>query len=399
MMQRRLLEGDKVLWALLALLALFSFFPIFSASSNLSYVIGNGSPWQYLLKHAFILITGFLLILSVHKIPFYYFKGISILLLPIVILMLIYTLSQGTMIDGVNASRWIKIPLIGISFQTSSLASLILMIYVAYYLDKIKDQKINFKKSLLPLWTPVFLIFLLVFPTNLSTSLIVISTVFLILIYGCYPVKYLLRIFLFGLLLFTIFIFLAIQYPDKAPDRLGTWINRVDNYFNPSSSKDGNYQIERAKIAIATGGITGLGVGKSVMKNFLPQSSSDFIYAIIVEEYGLIGGIMVILIYLLILFRITVILHHASSVYGKLLIIGSGLPVIIQALINIAVALNIFPVTGQTLPLLSSGGSAAWVTCMAFGIILSVSEERFNLEKLKQSKTSSNPLLIISEEK
>ena len=398
-MQRRLLEGDKVLWALLALLALFSFFPIFSASSNLSYVIGNGSPWQYLLKHAFILITGFLLILSVHKIPFYYFKGISILLLPIVILMLIYTLSQGTMIDGVNASRWIKIPLIGISFQTSSLASLILMIYVAYYLDKIKDQKINFKKSLLPLWTPVFLIFLLVFPTNLSTSLIVISTVFLILIYGCYPVKYLIRIFLFGLLLFTIFIFLAIQYPDKAPDRLGTWINRVDNYFNPSSSKDGNYQIERAKIAIATGGITGLGVGKSVMKNFLPQSSSDFIYAIIVEEYGLIGGIMVILIYLLILFRITVILHHASSVYGKLLIIGSGLPVIIQALINIAVALNIFPVTGQTLPLLSSGGSAAWVTCMAFGIILSVSEERFNLEKLKQSKTSSNPLLIISEEK
>jgi cell division protein FtsW len=398
-MQRRLLEGDKVLWALLALLALFSFFPIFSASSNLSYVIGNGSPWQYLLKHAFILITGFLLILSVHKIPFYYFKGISILLLPIVILMLIYTLSQGTMIDGVNASRWIKIPLIGISFQTSSLASLILMIYVAYYLDKIKDQKINFKKSLLPLWTPVFLIFLLVFPTNLSTSLIVISTVFLILIYGCYPVKYLLRIFLFGLLLFTIFIFLAIQYPDKAPDRLGTWINRVENYFNPSLSKDGNYQIERAKIAIATGGITGLGVGKSVMKNFLPQSSSDFIYAIIVEEYGLIGGIMVILIYLLILFRITVILHHASSVYGKLLIIGSGLPVIIQALINIAVALNIFPVTGQTLPLLSSGGSAAWVTCMAFGIILSVSEERFNLEKLKQSKTSSNPLLIISEEK
>ena len=398
-MQRRLLEGDKVLWALLALLALFSFFPIFSASSNLSYVIGNGSPWQYLLKHAFILITGFLLILSVHKIPFYYFKGISILLLPIVILMLIYTLSQGTMIDGVNASRWIKIPLIGISFQTSSLASLILMIYVAYYLDKIKDQKINFKKSLLPLWTPVFLIFLLVFPTNLSTSLIVISTVFLILIYGCYPVKYLLRIFLFGLLLFTIFIFLAIQYPDKAPDRLGTWINRVENYFNPSLSKDGNYQIERAKIAIATGGITGLGVGKSVMKNFLPQSSSDFIYAIIVEEYGLIGGIMVILIYLLILFRITVILHHASSVYGKLLIIGSGLPVIIQALINIAVALNIFPVTGQTLPLLSSGGSAAWVTCMAFGIILSVSEERFNLEKSKQSKTSSNPLLIISEEK
>ena len=398
-MQQRFLEGDKVLWVLISLLALFSFFPIFSASSNLSYVIGTGTPWQYLLKHTFILITGFLLVLSIHKIPFYYFKGISILLLPIVILMLIYTISQGNMVDGVNASRWIKIPLIGISFQTSSLASLVLMIYIAYYLDKTKEEKINFRKSLLPLWTPIFLVFILVFPTNLSTALIFLFTVYLILIYGCYPIKYLLNLFLISSFLFTIFILLAIQYPEKAPDRLGTWINRVENYYNPSLSKDGNYQIERAKIAIASGGITGLGVGKSVMKNFLPQSSSDFIYAIIVEEYGLIGGIMVIIIYLLILFRITVILHHTSSVYGKLLIIGAGLPVIIQAFINIGVALNIFPVTGQTLPLLSSGGSAAWVTCIAFGIILSVSEERFSQGKIKQHTKVSNPLLIISEEK
>ena len=398
-MQQRFLEGDKVLWVLISLLALFSFFPIFSASSNLSYVIGTGTPWQYLLKHTFILITGFLLVLSIHKIPFYYFKGISILLLPIVILMLIYTISQGNTVDGVNASRWIKIPLIGISFQTSSLASLVLMIYIAYYLDKTKEEKINFRKSLLPLWTPIFLVFILVFPTNLSTALIFLFTVYLILIYGCYPIKYLLNLFLISSFLFTIFILLAIQYPEKAPDRLGTWINRVENYYNPSLSKDGNYQIERAKIAIASGGITGLGVGKSIMKNFLPQSSSDFIYAIIVEEYGLIGGIMVIIIYLLILFRITVILHHTSSVYGKLLIIGAGLPVIIQAFINIGVALNIFPVTGQTLPLLSSGGSAAWVTCIAFGIILSVSEERFNQGKIKQHKKVSNPLLIISEEK
>ena len=399
-MKRKLFQGDKVLWGLLALLALFSFFPIFSASSNLSYVIGTGSPWQYLLKHTFILITGFLLILSVHKVPFYYFKGISILLLPVVILMLFYTISQGKMIDGVNASRWIKIPLIGISFQTSSLASLILMIYLAYYLDKIKEKKIDFKKTLFPLWVPVFLVFTLVFPTNLSTALIFLFTVFLILIYGCYPVKYLLNIFLVCFLLLTTFIFLAIQYPEKAPDRLYTWINRVENYFNPSLSKDGNYQVQRAKIAIATGGITGLGVGKSVMKNFLPQSSSDFIYAIIVEEFGLLGGIMVILIYLLILFRITVILHHASSAYAKLLIIAAGLPIIIQAFINIGVALNIFPVTGQTLPLLSSGGSAAWVTCIAFGIILSVSQERFNDFKVNNNnnKTVSNPLLIISEE-
>ena len=274
-----------------------------------------------------------------------------------------------------------------------------MMIYIAYYLDKIKEKKNEFKKTLFPLWVPVFLVFTLVFPTNLSTALIFLFTVFLILIYGCYPMKYLLNIFLVSFLILTTFIFLAIQYPEKAPDRLDTWINRVENYFNPTLSKDGNYQVQRAKIAIATGGITGLGVGKSVMKNFLPQSSSDFIYAIIVEEFGLLGGIMVILIYLLILFRITVILHHASSVYAKLLIIAAGLPIIIQAFINIGVALNIFPVTGQTLPLLSSGGSAAWVTCIAFGIILSVSEERFNDGKVNNNnKTVSNPLLIISEE-
>ncbi len=397
-MKTSLLKGDKVLWALIALLALFSFFPTFSASSNLSYVIGIGSPWQYLLKHIFILITGFLLILSVHKIPFYYFKGISILLLPVVILMLLYTISQGGTVEGVNASRWIKIPLVGISFQTSSLASLILMIYIAYYLDKIKEKKLEFRNSLISLWLPIFLVFLLIFPTNLSTALIVLFSVFLLLIYGCYPLKYLFNIFLFGFILFSIFIFLGSQYPEKAPDRFTTWINRVENYFDPSLSKDGNYQIERAKIAVATGGITGLGVGKSVMKNFLPQSSSDFIYAIIIEEYGLIGGIMVILIYLLILFRITVILHHAKSVYAKLLVIGVGLPIIIQAFINIGVALNIFPVTGQTLPLLSSGGSAAWVTCIAFGIILSVSEERFDKEKMKHDKSISNPILIIGEE-
>ena len=394
-MQQRFLEGDKVLWVLISLLALFSFFPIFSASSNLSYVIGTGTPWQYLLKHTFILITGFLLVLSIHKIPFYYFKGISILLLPIVILMLIYTISQGNMVDGVNASRWIKIPLIGISFQTSSLASLVLMIYIAYYLDKTKEEKINFRKSLLPLWTPIFLVFVLVFPTNLSTALIFLFTVYLILIYGCYPIKYLLNLFLISSFLFTIFILLAIQYPEKAPDRLGTWINRVENYYNPSLSKDGNYQIERAKIAIASGGITGLGVGKSVMKNFLPQSSSDFIYAIIVEEFGFIGGTALIFLYLLVLFRIVVIAHKSDTVYGKLLVLGLGLPIIIQAFVNMAVALHVFPVTGQTLPLISSGGTAAWMTCIAFGIILSVSAGQ-KLEPLTLEK-NENPLSILSE--
>ena len=164
----------------------------------------------------------------------------------------------------------------------------------------------------------------------------------------------------------------------------------------PISGADGNYQVERAKIAIATGGITGLGVGKSVMKNFLPQSSSDFIYAIIVEEFGLVGGVTIILLYLLILFRIIVIAHRTTSVYGKLLVMAVGLPVIVQAFINMGVALNVFPVTGQTLPMVSSGGTAAWMTCIAFGIILSISvaQEKSSEE---ENLNEDNPLAVLSE--
>ena len=203
------------------------------------------------------------------------------------------------------------------------------------------------------------------------------------------------NLFLISSFLFTILILLAIQYPEKAPDRLGTWINRVENYYNPSLSKDGNYQIERAKIAIASGGITGLGVGKSVMKNFLPQSSSDFIYAIIVEEFGLVGGIALILLYLLLLYRIVVISYKANSSFGKLTVIGLGIPIITQAFVNIGVALEVLPVTGQNLPMISSGGTSAWVTCIAMGIILSVSSNVKSNNDLKVE--NNNPLKVLSE--
>ena len=175
-----------------------------------------------------------------------------------------------------------------------------------------------------------------------------------------------------GLMLSIIFVLTAKAYPDMLPNRIDTWINRIEN-FRISGESDGNYQIERAKIAIATGGLMGVGAGKSVMKNFLPQSSSDFIYAIIVEEFGLIGGTGLILLYLLVLFRIVVIANKANTVFGKLLVLGLGFPIIIQAFVNIGVALQVLPVTGQTLPLISSGGTAAWMTCITFGIILSVS--------------------------
>ncbi len=389
-----LLKGDKVLWGILALLAIFSFLPIFSSSTNLVYVVGKGTPWGYFFKHFIILAVGFLLMFSIHKIPYDYFKGISILMIPVVILLLIYTLSQGTLISGANASRWIKIPIIGVSFQTSTFASVVLMVYSARYLSKLKTEKLSFKSSFLQFWFPVFIIVLLILPSNLSTAILLFSMVLMLAYLACYPIKYLVSVIIFGLISLFIFIVVAKTFPEIFPNRIDTWVNRIEN-FKTGESSDGNYQLSRAKTAIISGKIFGLGAGKSRMKNFLPQSSSDFIYAIIVEEFGLVGGIALILLYLLLLYRIVVISYKANSSFGKLTVIGLGIPIITQAFVNIGVALEVLPVTGQNLPMISSGGTSAWVTCIAMGIILSVSSNVKSNYDLKVE--NSNPLTVLSE--
>ena len=389
-----LLKGDKVLWGILALLAIFSFLPIFSSSTNLVYVVGKGTPWGYFFKHFIILAVGFLLMFSIHKIPYDYFKGISILMIPVVILLLIYTLSQGTLISGANASRWIKIPIIGVSFQTSTFASVVLMVYSARYLSKLKTEKLSFKSSFLQFWFPVFIIVLLILPSNLSTAILLFSMVLMLAYLACYPIKYLVSVIIFGLISLFIFIGVAKTFPGIFPNRIDTWVNRIEN-FKTGESSDGNYQLSRAKTAIISGKIFGLGAGKSRMKNFLPQSSSDFIYAIIVEEFGLVGGIALILLYLLLLYRIVVISYKANSSFGKLTVIGLGIPIITQAFVNIGVALEVLPVTGQNLPMISSGGTSAWVTCIAMGIILSVSSNVKSNYDLKVE--NNNPLTVLSE--
>ena len=388
------LKGDKVLWGIVALLAIFSFLPIFSSSTNLVYVVGKGTPWGYFFKHFIILSIGFLLMFSIHKIPFKYFKGISILMLPIVILLLIHTLSQGTIISGANASRWIKIPIVGISFQTSTLASIVLMVYSAKYLSKLQTLNFDLKNSLLHFWLPVFVIVLLILPSNLSTAFLLFGNVLMLAFIASYPLKYLISIIILGFISLLIFISLARTYPEIFPNRIDTWINRIEN-FKTGKSSDGNYQLSRAKTAIVSGKLLGLGAGKSRMKNFLPQSSSDFIYAIIVEEFGLIGGVALILLYILLLYRIVVISYRTKSSFGKLTVIGLGVPVVTQAFANIGVALQVIPVTGQNLPMISSGGTSAWVTCIAMGIILSVSSKIESDNDL--STENNNPLNVLSE--
>ena len=386
------IKGDKTIWAIVAILAIFSFMPVYSASTNLVYVVGSGSTFGYLVKHMVLLMMGFAIIYAVHKIPYRYFSGGSVLMLPIVIILLIFTLMQGTTIGGSNASRWIRIPFVGIGFQTSTLAGLVLMVYVARYLAKNKEKQIKFKESIWQLWLPVAAILILILPANFSTTAMIFVMILMVTFIGGYPLKYIGLILGVGLIALTFFVLIAKAFPDAMPNRVQTWQNRIEN-FSDRDSKEA-YQVEKAKIAIATGGPVGVGPGKSVQKNFLPQSSSDFIFAIIIEEYGLVGGAIIVSIYFLLLFRIFVVIRKTSTVFGTLLVVGVGCPIIFQAAINMAVATNLFPVTGQTLPLISSGGTSIWMTCFALGMILSVSASK---EETEEDILDDNPLDILHE--
>lgn len=388
------IKGDKLIWAIVALLAIVSFLPVYSAASNLAYKTVGGNTFTFFVKHLVHLGLGFAIMYGVHKIPYRYFKGLSLVMIPIVLVLLGVTMLQGTTIEGASASRWIQIPVVGVSFQTSTFASVVLMIYVARYISKIKDKNITFKSSILPLWLPVFLVLALILPSNFSTTAIIFLMVLILVFIGGYPLKYIGIILGVGLVGLVFFIMVAKLTSGPLSVKVETWENRIKNYSNGEDT-EADYQIEKAKIAIASGEIIGVGPGKSIQKNFLPQSSSDFIFAIIIEEYGLLGGFFIMILYMWFLFRIVIVAQKSDTVFGKLVVLGVGLPIVFQALINMAVAVELFPVTGQTLPLISSGGTSIWMTCLAIGIILSVSAKREEIKE--QESIEENPLEILSE--
>ena len=383
------IKGDKIIWTIVSLLAIFSFLPVYSASSN----FGNDLIFSNMMKHVAIIFIGILIMYATHLIPYKYFKGLSVIGLPIIIVLLLITSVQGNVIDGANANRWIKLPVVGLSFQPSSMAIVILMVYTAFYLSKNYSKEIKFSKSILPLWLPISLVVLLILPSNFSTAIMIFLMILTLIFIGRYPIKYLIGIVFSGILFLTFFVLLAKSYPDMMPNRVDTWANRIENYLE-SEEGDANYQIIRAKSAIANGQIFGVGAGKSTMKNLLPQSTSDFIYAIITEEYGTLGAIAILLLYTWLLFRIIIVSYKAETVFGQLLALGVGLPIIFQAYINMGVAVQLFPVTGQPLPLISTGGTSIWMTFMALGIVLSVSVNKNS----KENNETNNPLNILGEE-
>ena len=363
------LKGDKIIWIVVLSLSIFSFLPVYSASSN----FGVNLIFSSVFKHVAIIFIGIIIMYATHLIDYKYLRGLSLVILPLAILLLFITALQGNEIDGANASRWISIPLINISFQPSSIASIFLLIYISNYISKNREKKLNFSNSFIKLWLPILLVVMLVLPSNFSTAFMIFSLCLILIFIGQYPIKNILLILLSIVILATSFVGLSKKYPEMLPNRVDTWSNRIENFINPSIDNDANYQINRAKAAIATGSLFGVGAGKSSMKYILPQSTSDFIFSIITEEYGLFVSIIILLLYIILLFRIVIIAYKAKNSFGQLVSLAVGLPIVFQALINMGVAVQLFPVTGQPLPLISTGGTSIWTTFFAFGVLLSVS--------------------------
>ena len=361
------IKGDKYIWAIAILLSLASIVLVYSSSSHLAFAFKQGNTISFLLKHLIHLGIGFGIMWMLSRVPFKYFYNSSIIFFGIAIILICWAISGGQTISGANASRWIRIA--GFTFQPSELAKLSLFVLLARNLVHYKDKLHSFKQSFLPILGPVILICALILPSNFSTSAIIFMISFLIMFIGRFSLKWLGVTLIIGIGSIALFYLAVTKFPNIS-NRLATWNARIECYFDQDCK---NYQVNHAKMAIARGGMWGQGPGKSVQKYFLPQSSSDFIYAVIVEEYGRVGGLFIISLYLMFLVRVLRIASKSDDDFAILITIGLGFSIISQAFINMAVAVNLLPVTGQTLPLISAGGSSVWMTCAAIGLILSVS--------------------------
>lgn len=362
------LKGDKVIWFIVAFLSLFSVLAVYSSTGSLAYKYQSGNTEYYLIKHTIIIVTGLMLMYAVHSFGYKIYKPISIIAMVIAIFLQIYTFKHGTNIN--DANRWITLPLLNITFQSSDFAKLALILFIARILSKKQDKIKDLKSAFLPAIGSVILVCMLIFPSNLSTALILFFTSLVLMFIGRMNMKYILITIFGGLFIMSLGVYILMNSSDSG--RLYTWQNRIENYIG---KEDGDtYQADQAKIAIATGGVFGKLPGNSVQRNFLPQAYSDFIYAIIIEEYGLLGGVFLLFLYMLLLFRGIRIAHRSPDTHGALLAAGLTFSLVFQALINMAVTVGILPVTGQPLPMVSMGGTSLWFTCLAIGIILSISK-------------------------
>ena len=376
-----LLKGDKVLWIVVLLISFFSVFPVYSASSNLEYIVNNGTTTSHLLKHMFFVFVGLAVMRGMGFIKYEYIGKLSSIMLAITILLLGLTMFTGQQIDGASASRWLKIPGTPVSFQPSSFAYLMLIIYLCRFLTKrIKRERLPIE-NIFYIFGPVLLVFGLVAKDNGSTALMILIVSMIVMVIGQLNKLYIIGFLGLSTVAIGTFIFVALNTNLIENNRVHTWMSRVETFTNTKKTtevedetlKAKNYQVMQAKAAIVHGGITGMGPGKSALKQMLPQSASDFIFAIIVEEYGFIGAIFLVTLYLIMIIRIVMIASKMPAFFGSLLVLSLGVMIFMQLSVNIAVAVNLIPVTGQPLPLISYGGTSMLVTYLQLGIILNVS--------------------------
>ena len=396
-------RGDKVIWTTVVLLAVVSLLVVYSSTGLLAYKMYKGNTEVYLFKQFAFIVVGVMVIYFAHQVNYTVYSKVARILFLLSIPLLIYTLFFGVKLN--EGSRWIRLPIINMTFQTSDLAKLSLFMYLSRLLSKKQDTIKDLKKGFIPVITPVAVVCVLIAPANLSTALLIGATSMMLLFIGRVSAKHLLLTFAVASIPVVILVMAAVirhqadggvvGKPTKSVEgrsrltvRVGTWVSRVETfiYGSKEDNDDNNYQVNQAKIAIAKGGIMGLGPGNSQQRNFLPHPYSDFIYAIIIEEYGLVGGAFIVFIYLIFLLRSIRIFRRCPFAFGAFLALGLSFTLVIQALANMAVNVNLFPVTGVTLPLVSMGGSSFLFTCLAIGIILSVARN----SEIQEGKDISN---------
>ncbi|HSH66716.1 MAG TPA: FtsW/RodA/SpoVE family cell cycle protein [Bacteroidia bacterium] len=370
------IKGDRVIWTVVLLLSLLSVLVVYSSVVALAYRYKGGDTTSYLIKHIFIVASGIFLMYLIHKVKYSYFSRISQIAIFVAAPLLLYTLLKG--VSAGEASRWLAIPGTSLTFQTSDFAKLALITYVARMLSIKQDVIKDFKKAFLPIIIPVIIICTLILPANFSTAALLFLTCLVLMFIGRMNAKHLLILIGAGIVFASLLIVLIYNYPTIIK-RGETWKARIENFI--SGDSESNFQAEQAKIAIAKGRILGMGPGNSLQRNFLPQAASDFIYAIVIEEWGLVTAVIIVFLYVVLLFRGVRIAIKTERTFGSLLAIGLSISLVFQAMINMAVAVNLFPVTGQPLPLISMGGTSIWFTSIAIGIILSVSRETDDEQK------------------
>jgi cell division protein FtsW len=380
------LQGDKVIWMVTFFLSIISILAVYSAISTLAYK-ADGNSFAFLLKHTIMIILGFVLMYVVHKINYKYFSKFSKLLIWVAAALLLVTLLFGSNIN--SADRWIRIPILGLTFQTSDFAKVVLMVYVARLLNQKRELLHDFKLGVVPILIPIGVVCGLILPANFSTAAMIALVCFIMMYIAGVPFRHLGKLMLAGVGLVGLIIVVGEFAPKGTLPRYETWKNRIFNKMDAAS--DGNYQADLAKYAIYEGGLVPKGPGTGSSRNFLPHPYSDMIYAFIIEEYGSIfGGIGLVLLYLILLFRTIRFSIRCPRNFGTLAALGLSLLMVIQALINMGVAVSLFPTTGQPLPLVSMGGTSTLFTCLSIGIILSISRSHFNPEEFEEETVTAD---------